>query len=667
MKKLLTLMALLMPLSTFALDLIKDFEWLESNNKVEIVIGEPYQLKFSCSNNSLAFTSAYANSWVHIDFAGGQHVVNPPTGYAIDEKGVITGLVAGSYAVHPTGWVQRKDGAEKWLYITVVAERKETESNNSLNTANVITSKIRFGLYNISDVDYFKYTNNNLKFGDRVSFKIHYYGNKENPFGYKWATFCGTSMVGAGSLLSQDQMCNATVSTDNTIYFEVYYDQSLSQYFSYGEEFVAEVYINGEPAGNVALKPDDQQNLINGHEYVDLGLPSGRLWAKTNYGATKEDEYGIYVEWRSRNIIQSVWGKEWSTPTQNDIRELFNNCTFKWEYSGNSVYGCRVTGKNGNSIFLPAAGFKIQGYGQMVGKDIYYWSNNESESGFAYALTSSSSSNISFYTSYNVDLSSFPIRPVANKVDSGDDDNESHEYVNLGLPSGLLWATANVGAKRPEDCGSYFAWGETSPKSIYDWSSYKYANGSETAMTKYCNSTSYGNVDYKGVLDEEDDAATINWGKPWRTPTLKEVQELINYCSWMLTTQNGVSGYKVTGANGNSIFLPAGGVKQYTSTFFTDRSCVMSATYCDFEPSHASVLNCEDGAPVYWYVWERCWGYNVRPVTNKDPNGIQRLSTSETKDIIGIYDIRGHRLDEYHKGVNIIKMNDGTTKKVMVR
>ena len=248
MKKLLLLIALIVPFSSYAKELIQDFEWLEPNNAIEIVIGEPYQLHFSCSNNSLAFTSAYADSWVHIDFTGGQHVVDSPTGYSIDENGVITGMVAGSYAVHPTGWVQAKSGVNKWLYITVVSERAEIEPNNTLDTANDITSKIRFGLYNISDIDFFKYTNNKLKWGDEVTFKIHYYGSRENPFGYKWSTFCGTNMASGGSLINQDQECRALVTSGNTISLEVYYDQSRSEYFLYGEEFVVEVYINGIPA-----------------------------------------------------------------------------------------------------------------------------------------------------------------------------------------------------------------------------------------------------------------------------------------------------------------------------------------------------------------------------------------------------------------------------------
>lgn len=261
MKKLLTLIAMLMPLSTFALGLITDFEWLEPNNKVEVVVGEPYQLKYSCSDNSLPFTNDYADSWVHYDFAGGQHVVNSPTGYSIDNNGVITGLVAGSYAIKFTGWIQPKSGTDKWLYITVVSERSETESNNALDTANEITNKIRFGLYNISDIDFFRFTDNNLKWGDNVTFKIHYYGSREEPFGYKWSTFCGTDMVGSGSLISQDQECKALVTSGTTVYLEVYYDQSRSQYFNYGEEFVAEIYINGDPVSRIGQIINNENEL----------------------------------------------------------------------------------------------------------------------------------------------------------------------------------------------------------------------------------------------------------------------------------------------------------------------------------------------------------------------------------------------------------------------
>lgn len=243
----------------------------------------------------------------------------------------------------------------------------------------------------------------------------------------------------------------------------------------------------------------------------------------------------------------------------------------------------------------------------------------------------------------------------------------THDYVDLGLPSGLLWATTNVGASHPEEYGSYFAWGETSPKSKYSWATYKYANGSETTLTKYCNDSSYGNIDNKDVLDEQDDAATINWGEPWRTPTLSETQELINNCTWTQTSKNGVNGYTVTGSNGNFIFLPAGGVMQYNGKYFTERSVVMSAnlfTYC----TSASVLNCQDGTPNYWYGWDRCWGYPVRPVRDAEANSIHESSISDDSgEIMGIYNIQGHKLEGLINGINIIKYKNGMSKRVFVK
>ena len=143
---------------------------------------------------------------------------------------------------------------------------------------------------------------------------------------------------------------------------------------------------------------------------------------------------------------------------------------------------------------------------------------------------------------------------------NGDD----HAYVDLGLPSGLLWATCNVGAETPEDYGDYFAWGETTTKSVYNWSTYQYCNGSSSTLTKYCTNSSYG---YNGFTDNltnllpEDDAAAANWGGDWRMPTKEEWQELLNNTTSVWTTQNGVNGRLFTAANGSSLFLPAAGCR----------------------------------------------------------------------------------------------------------
>lgn len=144
--------------------------------------------------------------------------------------------------------------------------------------------------------------------------------------------------------------------------------------------------------------------------------------------------------------------------------------------------------------------------------------------------------------------------------------NNGHEYVDLDLPSGTLWATCNVGASKPEEYGYYFAWGENSPKSKYNWETYKWSQGTAYTMTKYCTLSSYGKVDNKKTLEPIDDAASVNWGGNWRMPTKKELDELCLKCKWEWTTFNGVNGYKVTSkTNGNSIFLPAAGYRNNSS------------------------------------------------------------------------------------------------------
>ena len=143
--------------------------------------------------------------------------------------------------------------------------------------------------------------------------------------------------------------------------------------------------------------------------------------------------------------------------------------------------------------------------------------------------------------------------------------------VDLGLPSGTLWATCNVGADSPEEYGDYFAWGETEPKEDYSWATYKYCNGSEYTMTKYCTKSNYGYngfTDNKTELEPEDDAATVIWGDIWQIPSQAQCLELINsnYTTSKWTTLNGKTGMEITSkSNGNSIFLPAADAYEGTS------------------------------------------------------------------------------------------------------
>ncbi|MBQ7819150.1 MAG: hypothetical protein IJ341_05580, partial [Bacteroidales bacterium] len=194
--------------------------------------------------------------------------------------------------------------------------------------------------------------------------------------------------------------------------------------------------------------------------------------------------------------------------------------------------------------------------------------------------------------------------------------NNGHAYVDLGLS--VKWATCNVGATTPEGYGDYFAWGETSPKTTYDWSTYKYSNGTYDSMTKYCTQSSYGTVDNKTTLELTDDAARVNWGGSWRMPTEAEQNELrdTNNCTWTWTTQNGVNGHKVTSKkNGNSIFLPAAGYRGSSDLdgaggygYYWSSSLFTSLSYSAYLVFFYS--DC-----VYWYSYTyRYYGQSVRAV-----------------------------------------------------
>lgn len=173
-----------------------------------------------------------------------------------------------------------------------------------------------------------------------------------------------------------------------------------------------------------------------------------------------------------------------------------------------------------------------------------------------------------------------------------------HEYVDLGLS--VKWATCNVGANKPEDSGDYFAWGETKPKDVYTWYNYKWCNGTYDSMTKY--------IGYDATLDLFDDAARANWGGTWRMPTMAELAELIENCSWTWTTQNGVDGYKIisttAGSTKKSIFLPVVADDDYWS----------SSLNPEFESSEAYGLVLSSSSFGIGSYIPRYRGLLVRPV-----------------------------------------------------
>ena len=473
------------------------------------------------------------------------------------------------------------------------------------------------------------------------------------------------------------------------------------------------------------------------HEYVDLGLPSGLLWATCNVGASTPEEYGNYYAWGETqpkdtytwstyqyanggspwgnpnltkycansqygyngyvddltillpedDAATANWGSNWRMPTQEEWWELSSNTTHTWT-TQNGVNGRLFTAANGNSIFLPAAGHRDGGSLDGAGSYGHYWSStlntssNSSKATMFYFLSGTCGLNyenrsygfsvravrVSYMISVSVSPSdkgnvsgdgpyepgsictltatpnegyafthwtedgevvstdatySFTVTGDRNLVANFDHAYVGHAYVDLGLPSGLLWATCNVGADTPEGYGDYFAWGETQPKDTYNWSTYQYCNGSFNTLTKYCNNSSYG---YNGFTDDlttllpEDDAATANWGSDWRMPTKEEWQELYNNTTHTWTTQNGVNGRLFTASNGNSLFLPAAGYYGGTSLGYAGTyGNYWSSSLLTGSPNFAWSLFFDSG-DCYMYSNIRYYGFTVRPVRSSRQN-----------------------------------------------
>ncbi len=210
-----------------------------------------------------------------------------------------------------------------------------------------------------------------------------------------------------------------------------------------------------------------------------------------------------------------------------------------------------------------------------------------------------------------------------NACEQNDDVNDgnvanSHEYVDLGLPSGILWATCNVGATSPEDYGDFYAWGETQPKEKYDWlveGDYKW--GIDDSASPNYGMVKYNSTDGKTILDSSDDAATANWGGEWRMPTREECQELLTNCTWQWTTLKGVNGYKVSSnveGNSNYIFLPAAGRSHATELIGVGSDGnYWSSSLEEQSPDCAGDL-CFYPDEYYWNGHSRCLGQSVRPV-----------------------------------------------------
>ena len=199
--------------------------------------------------------------------------------------------------------------------------------------------------------------------------------------------------------------------------------------------------------------------------------------------------------------------------------------------------------------------------------------------------------------------------------------SNGHDYVDLGLPSGILWATCNIGANTPEEYGSYFAWAisHINWSGCYNWVHYEYSNSNNESMKKYCTDSKYGEYGFKDdktTIESIDDAAAMIWGGNWRIPTKEEWSELENNCTWIWTTLGDIKGYKVTSKkNSNSIFLPAAGYKFGTQLKYENyRGAYWSSSLCISYPCNAYSLEFIPNF-IYGDEWHnRCDGLSIRAV-----------------------------------------------------
>ena len=184
------------------------------------------------------------------------------------------------------------------------------------------------------------------------------------------------------------------------------------------------------------------------------------------------------------------------------------------------------------------------------------------------------------------------------------DGNHPH-IIDLGLPSGTKWACCNVGASKPEEYGTYYAWGETKTKEVYSWETYIHWDGSEET----CHNIG------SDIAGTKYDAATANWKAPWRMPTYEQCKELLDNCISEWTTQNDVNGRKFTGPNGGTIFLPAAGVRWHSDLNEAGwGGDYWSSTLYESYPSGACGLGFGWAGELYMGSYGRYGGLTVRPV-----------------------------------------------------
>lgn len=388
------------------------------------------------------------------------------------------------------------------------------------------------------------------------------------------------------------------------------------------------------------------------HEYVDLGLPSGTLWATCNVGAKKPADFGYYICWgetdkksnyaqnsgkwhgksapslRASGVIDQylnltpqydaatvLWGEEWRTPTGEEVEELLRYCKNEWipEDGKYGVCGIKFTSNtNNNSIFMPCAGMMSNNALTQNGTRGYYMTAT-SEGTFATDLYLSQDRLNVGSRSVSQGITIRPVRKRADDrpfVDPNDTIINGHPYVDLGLPSKTLWSALNMGADSAQKVGDLYLWGLSFAGAPEDDGTVFKGVPLETLIA-------HGTTDSTGTLLSRNDAATYNWGAQWRMPTHEDCLELLSNCSKEKKTIKGIDGWLLTGPNGKTLFFPI------TNEEFEFSSCWTSSISPNpNDDDMACMLNIYDTSIIYpldWadYTYQRNKFLPIRPVVNR--------------------------------------------------
>ncbi len=399
--------------------------------------------------------------------------------------------------------------------------------------------------------------------------------------------------------------------------------------------------------GIMSLLTVDSSSFI--HEYVDLGLPSGTLWATCNLGAKKPSDYGYYIYWgetdqrsnyslsgnqlydkdiptmRASGIIDQyfnltsrydaatvLWGNDWRMPTSDEFNELLRYCTYLWTEVNGSNGIMFTSSKNGHQIFLPCAGMKRDNEDVMVGTKGYYIGATAHGDNTACGIYLAQDDVRTSSTLINRGRTIRAVRKRANDhpfVDPNDTIINGHAYVDLGLPSGTLWATHNIGADSIYKIGGRYIWAMTESIAVYN-DTFDYLGFDRKSIEELIADNI---IDTNKNLIPNHDAATDNWGGQWRMPTSEETLELLSNTQQTLTTIKGVSGWLLTGANGKTLFFPI------TDEQFNFSTCWSSTAYSNDDDAHVLRIFEDGHLPLDWAadLEKRDKPLPIRPVINR--------------------------------------------------